>query len=83
MSSQLSSEFLVSLIDRKMDKSHVVTDLLHHALLFELNVLEESSSDILKSLLGPVLEPINGGGIDKSGEHTSPNSEFRSNRGEA
>jgi hypothetical protein len=66
-----------------MDERHVLSDLFFDLIVTEVNLFEESLSDINESLLGPVLEPIDGGGIDESGEHTSPDTESGTNRGEA
>jgi hypothetical protein len=79
VSSHDCSEFLVSSVNGEMNEGHVLTDLLFDVFLTEVDFLEESISDINEGFFRPVLEPINSSGIDKSREHTSPDSEFITN----
>lgn len=54
-----------------MDEGHVFSERLGDLFIGEFNFLEETRSDTNKGILGPFMEPINAGGVDKTREGTS------------
>jgi hypothetical protein len=71
VTSLLDAEKVVSFSNRHVHEGHVFCDLVLQLQAWDYgDFLEESLSDTDKGILGPLVEPINGGTINETGEHT-------------